>query len=151
MIKNHMFKAFLTGFLTIFLIGCAATPYQVDSSSPKAFIHNAIHITHSRNNSIGINILEGRKRLNLYFIDSNKASIEGNIAVEANKLLTFSYDEAIGSDRSCHVEVKATLMPNKQYAFIGGTKFDKSVIPLFPSRSCRFGIQDLGTGNLVSQ
>lgn len=148
--KKNVLKAALMSIIATTFIGCAVAPYQVNPSSPKAFVRNAIQGTSDRNNSIGVNIYDGKKRFNLYYIYSNKTTLEGSIAVEANKPLTFSYNEAMGGNRSCGIDVKATLEPNKQYAFVGGTKFEKGLIPFLPDRGCEFGIKDLATGTLIS-
>ena len=136
----------------ISLIGCAANPpYQAPTNAPLAFISSGIPPTYSRNDSISIDIhLDDPKQVStLYYIDNTTVRPDEKIAIEANKPLKFSFNEAI-SDRFCYIEVEATLKPNKNYRFIGGTTFEKSIIPFLPNRGCEFAIKEVGTGNIVS-
>ncbi len=138
--------------MIIMVTGCASVPpYQPPANAPLAFISNSISPTYSRNDSINIGIhLDNTNQIStLYDIDSSSVRPEGKIAIEANKPLKFSYAEAI-SDRYCLIKAEAILKPNKNYSFIGGATFEKSIIPFLPNRGCEFAIIEADTGNIVS-
>ena len=133
------------------ITGCASTPlYQVSPTVPTASIKNSIEVTQSYNDSISIIVYENNKPFNLFYINSNKVVPEDSIAIEANKSSKFGYRQSVRGGDTCNIDVKATLIPNKKYVFVGGTTFSKSIIPFLPNRGCEFGIKDLDTGRLIS-
>ena len=150
-ISIQIIKIISASFFISLIVGCASTPqYQISPTAAKASVESAIDIPRDYNDSISIMVYENKKPFTLFYINSNKVTPEGSVFIEANQSLKFGYRQSIRAGDTCSVDVNARLEPNKRYAFVGGTTFEKSIIPFIPNRGCEFGIKDLASGQLIS-
>lgn len=123
--RYTLLKGLIVSLSTAAIIDCATASYAINLTAPKAFLSNEIQGISGRNGLIGTKIYQGRKPIDLYYINRNKSTLEDTLVIEANKLLKVAYIESTGPDSSCSGSIQATLEANKHYAFIGALLMKK--------------------------
>ena len=138
------------------LSGCVTPPprYALSQDQPYANLKSGISQSMSRHESIGIYVFEGvcgaGEKKSLFEISMSRTTPNDYVKVAAGKPLRLQYHENASGGRFCQVAIEVTLEPGKSYSVVGGTHFEKGLIPFLPSRMCQFGVVNDIDGSLLS-
>jgi hypothetical protein len=129
------------------LSGCATPkpPYAPPEGAPTANLKSAISGANSRNESIGIGVVEKEKRepSPLFSIYKSESQPAGYVKVPANEPLILHYYETASGGRICKLTIQVTLETGKNYSLVGGGTYQSGPIPvLMGTRGCEFGVVD---------
>ena len=141
---------------SVTLVGCVTPPkpYTAPLDQPHASLKSGIGKVGNRWDSIAIHIAEGpcgnSEPKSLFSISMSGVRPEGYVKVAAGRPLQIQFHEYANGGVQCHLAVEVLLEPERSYSLVGGSYFDKGILPLLPGpRMCRIGVVDDADGSTV--